>query len=86
LKGQRLFEYSLLCAELLAKGHARSGDPIALAAYLGSGQKAGNSLLKFAFAYAQQVERDFETFRKALRNGKLGGRRRGSTRTDSNVS
>lgn len=71
LKGRRLLEYSLLCAELLAKGHARSGDPIALAAYIGSGQKAANSLVKFAFDYARQVEADYETFRKALRNGKL---------------
>jgi uncharacterized protein (DUF2252 family) len=82
LKGQRLLEYSLLCAELLAKGHARSGDPIALAAYSGSGQRAANSLLKFAFEYARQVEEDFDTFRKALRNGKLGA----SVKKTSSVS
>ena len=71
LKGQRLAEYSRLCAELLAKGHARSGDPIALAAYIGSGSKAAASLLRFAVEYADQVEADYEIFTKAWKKGKL---------------
>lgn len=71
LRGRKLLEYSRLCAELLAKGHARSGDPMAIAAYLGSGQKAATALLRFAFRYADQVKADYLVFCKAFRGGKL---------------
>ena len=69
LKGERLVEYSRVCAELLAKAHARSGDPAALAAYLGGSTKAERALLEFALKYAEQVERDFAAFSKALKRG-----------------
>jgi uncharacterized protein (DUF2252 family) len=65
LKGNRLIEYGRVCAELLAKGHARSGEPAVLAAYLGRAGKAEKALAQFALAYAEQVEKDYETFRKA---------------------
>jgi len=71
LKGRRLIEYGRLCAELLAKGHARSGDPIAIAAYLGNSGKAADSLLGFAMNYAAQVEADYKTFVKAWKSGTL---------------
>jgi uncharacterized protein (DUF2252 family) len=71
LQGERLAEYSSVCAELLAKGHARSGHPVAIAAYIGNSGKAERALVRFALAYADQVEKDFETFRKALRRGLL---------------
>ncbi len=67
LKGDRLIEYGRVCAELLAKGHARSGNPVVLADYLGSGAKAEKALCKFALSYARQVESDYELFRKALK-------------------
>ena len=71
LQGERLAEYSSVCAELLAKGHARSGHPVAMAAYIGNAGKVQRALVRFALAYADQVEKDFENFRKALRRGLL---------------
>jgi uncharacterized protein (DUF2252 family) len=71
LSGKRLVEYSRVCAELLAKGHARSGDPLVLASYLGRSDKAARALQQFAVKYADQVEADYEKFRKALKRGDL---------------
>ena len=82
LKGDRLVEYGRVCAELLAKGHARSGEPAVLAAYLGPGTKAQKALSRFALAYAGRVQADYDAFRKALKNRflqdamKLAGRQR----------
>lgn len=69
LDGRRLAEYGRICAELLAKGHARSGEPAALAAYLGRSDKAARALVQFAVKYADQTEKDFQVFKKALKNG-----------------
>src|SRR5215813_1645046 len=69
LGGRRLAEYSRVCAELLAKSHARSGDPVALASYLGRSGKAERALLQFAVKYADQTEADLRTLRKALKGG-----------------
>jgi hypothetical protein len=71
LKGDRLIEYSRVCAELLAKGHARSGDPVVLAGYLGRPGKTEKALSQFALAYAEQVESDYQAFLKALKHGFL---------------
>jgi uncharacterized protein (DUF2252 family) len=71
LKGGRLVEYARVCAELLARGHARSGEPALLADYLGRPGKAEKALLQFALAYAAQVEKDYEAFRKGLKRGLL---------------
>jgi uncharacterized protein (DUF2252 family) len=71
LSGRRLAEYSCACAELLAKGHARSGEPAALTSYLGRSGKAERALLQFAVKYADQTEADYETFKKALKRGVL---------------
>jgi len=71
LQGKRLATYSRVCGELLAKGHARSGTPVALAAYLGRSDKAERALLQFAVHYADQVEADHVAFRKALKHGFL---------------
>jgi uncharacterized protein (DUF2252 family) len=69
LQGKRLVEYGRVCAEMLAKGHARSGDPVMLAAYLGSSEKAPRALQQFALLYADQVEADYNEFRRALKRG-----------------
>jgi uncharacterized protein (DUF2252 family) len=71
LKGNRLLEYGKVCAELLAKGHARSGDPALLADYLGRPGKAEKGLLQYSVAYADQVEKDYQAFLKALKLGLL---------------
>jgi len=71
LKGDRLLEYGKVCAELLAKGHARSGDPALLADYLGRPGKAEKGLLQYALGYAGQVEEDYKAFLQALKRGLL---------------
>ncbi len=69
LNGRRLAEYSSVCAELLAKGHARSAEPATLASYLGSSDKAARALLEFAVKYADQTEQDFRALKRALKKG-----------------
>ena len=59
--------YADVCGELLARGHARAGDPVALAAYLGSSGRFDDAIHTFAHAYADKTERDWETFCKWLK-------------------
>jgi uncharacterized protein (DUF2252 family) len=63
--------YARLCGATLARAHARSGDRIAIAAYLGRGDAFDRAVADFAVAYADQNERDFETFAYAVRTGRL---------------
>jgi uncharacterized protein (DUF2252 family) len=69
LGGRRLAAYSRICGELLAKGHARSSEPAALASYIGNSEKAERALLQFAESYADQTQKDFETMQRALQRG-----------------
>lgn len=71
LEGTGLTEYARVCGEVLAKGHARSGDPMQLAGYCGSGNKLDDALAEFADRYADQTERDFEALKKAIKAGKI---------------
>ncbi|HTX41822.1 MAG TPA: DUF2252 domain-containing protein [Acidobacteriaceae bacterium] len=64
LKGQGLIDYAEMCGELLARGHARSGDACVLAGYLGSGAKFAAAIAKFASAYADQTEADWKELKK----------------------
>jgi len=64
LEGQGLIEYAQMCGELLARGHARSGDACLIAGYLGNGQKFATALRKFAEAYADQTEKDWRELKK----------------------
>ena len=65
LKGAGLIAYAEVCGELLARGHARSGDVQIIVGYLGSGGSFGEALVNFAVAYADQTEADWETLRKS---------------------
>ena len=60
LAGGGLEAYAGICGELLARGHARSGDPLTVAAYLGSGEGLAEALGKFGALYADQTEKDWE--------------------------
>lgn len=71
LVGTGLTEYAITCGEVLAKGHARSGDPAVLAGYLGGNDRWDKALAKFAFAYADQTTQDHERFIAAIRNRKI---------------
>lgn len=66
--------YAKLCGWTLARAHARSGDPVAIAAYLGKGHVFDRALAAFATAYADRNERDFERLREAVRTGRLDPR------------
>ncbi len=68
---QGMKTYGELCAHTLARAHARSGDRIAIAAYLGNSNAFEKALARFAESYADQNERDYEAFVKACRSGRL---------------
>ncbi len=68
LKGNALMQYARVCGELLAKGHARSGDPCAFYGYMGNSPKFDKGVAKFAIAYADQTEKDFKEFTRAMRS------------------
>lgn len=63
--------YGRLCAWTLARAHARSGDPVALAAYLGDDDAFDRAVTTFAEAYADQNDRDYEAFTAAIASGRL---------------
>ena len=71
MQGNGLTEYARVCGEVLAKGHARSGDPMQLAGYCGAGSKLDDAMAEFADRYAEQTMRDFEALRKAITAGKI---------------
>jgi len=60
-----------LCGWTLARAHARSGDPVAIASYLGSSQSFDEALVAFANTYADQNERDYEAYMIEIRSGRL---------------
>ncbi len=62
LKGDGLIQYAEICGELLARGHARSGDPLVLDGYIGASGKFDLAVTEFAQQYADQTERDYQTF------------------------
>jgi uncharacterized protein (DUF2252 family) len=66
-----LTEYANLCAWTLARAHARSGDPVAIAAYLGTSDQFDRAVTDFSQRYADQNERDYESFVGAIRSGRL---------------
>ena len=63
--------YAHWCGWTLARAHARSGDPIAIAAYLGARDAFDRSVTDFAERYADQNERDFQAFTDAIGSGRL---------------
>ncbi len=71
LKPGGMVAYGRLCAWTLARAHARSGDRIAIASYLGGGRVFDSAIAEFAEAYADQNDRDFAAFAEAVRSGRL---------------
>jgi uncharacterized protein (DUF2252 family) len=64
-------EYAKSCGAALARAHARTGDAAQLAGYLGSGDAFEHAIARFAVAYADQTERDYAAFERAVRAGRL---------------
>jgi uncharacterized protein (DUF2252 family) len=67
--------YGRLCGWTLARAHARSGDRIAIAAYLGGGTAFDEALVTFAEAYADQNERDYAALAEAVESGRVKAER-----------
>jgi uncharacterized protein (DUF2252 family) len=68
-KAMRL--YAQMCGWTLARAHARSGDRIAIASYLGTGDAFDRAIADFAEAYADQNERDHQALVKAVEDGRV---------------
>jgi len=71
LAGSGLAAFGEVCGELLARGHARSGDPLVIAGYLGNGEAFAEALARFGALYADQTEKDWQALR---RSGKVDTR------------
>jgi hypothetical protein len=63
--------WGLMCGWTLARGHARSGDRIAIGSYLGKSDVFDRAIADFSVAYADQNERDYEELKDAVRSGRL---------------
>jgi uncharacterized protein (DUF2252 family) len=68
LKADGLLEYAAVCGETLARGHARSGDPGVIAGYIGASSRFDAAIVRFAAAYVEQTERDWQAFLSSRSN------------------
>lgn len=71
LSNKTLPRFARLCGHTLARAHARSGDAVALAAYLGKGNEFDRAITAFSASYADQVESDFAAFTAAIASGRI---------------
>jgi uncharacterized protein (DUF2252 family) len=74
MRPRDLHWYGELCGWTLARAHARTGDRIAIAAYLGSGDAFEQAVTRFAESCADQNDRDYEALRAAVRSGRITAR------------
>lgn len=63
--------YARICGHTMARGHARSGDPVALSAYMGKGDNLDRAIGSFAEAYAERNAQDYAAFRAAIDDGRI---------------
>lgn len=70
-KPSTLVSYAIMCGWALARAHAKAGDAAMIDGYLGSKDTFDDALAKYSVAYADQAERDFETFQSAIRSGRI---------------
>jgi uncharacterized protein (DUF2252 family) len=71
MSARELTVYASLCGETLARAHARSGDRIAIASYLGGGSVFDEAIADFAEVYGDRNERDFEAAEAAASKGEI---------------
>jgi uncharacterized protein (DUF2252 family) len=69
----RLTEFATACGKVLARAHARTGDPIAIAAYIGNGRRFEEALGAFAINYAKQTVRDLRQLSDSIARGAIPG-------------
>ena len=63
--------YARICGETLARAHARSGDRVAIASYLGHSDRFDRAIAEFAAGYADQNDRDYAAFADAVASGRV---------------
>jgi uncharacterized protein (DUF2252 family) len=68
---QALIDYAKICGWALARAHAKAGDAATVAGYMGTGDRFDRAMTRYASAYADQVERDYAAFLKAIRSGRI---------------
>ena len=73
LADETLPYHAVLCGSALARAHARSGDPVAIDAYMGRSDAFTKAMRRFARRYADQNERDHAQLVAAIRRGKVDG-------------
>jgi uncharacterized protein (DUF2252 family) len=66
-----MMQFAEHCGATLARAHARTGEPATISGYIGKSDKFDRSIAEFSIAYADQAERDYESFVKAIRKGRL---------------
>ena len=71
MKPRELAAYAEICGHTLARAHARSGDAVAIGAYLGSGDAMDQALAEFAELYADQNELDYAALTAAVKSGRV---------------
>lgn len=71
MEPDEMMVYGKMCAWTLARAHARSGDRIAISAYLGESDVVDTALAEFAVAYADQNERDYQALAAAKESGRI---------------
>ena len=74
LVGPRLAEFAIACGEVLARAHARTGDPVAIDGYIGKGPAFVNAIARFAHLYADQNERDHAQLVSGIASGAVESR------------
>jgi uncharacterized protein (DUF2252 family) len=71
LDPEALAVYGRMCAWTLARAHARTGDRVAIAAYVGTSDRFDKAILAFSHAYADQSQRDYQALAAAVESGRI---------------
>lgn len=71
LVGEVLYNFAGMCGWVLARAHSKAGDAARLSGYLGRSDRIDEAVADFAHAYADQCERDYEIFTRAIRAGRI---------------
>jgi hypothetical protein len=71
LVGPVFYNFAGMCGWALARAHAKSGNAVRLAGYIGQSERLDEAMVDFAQAYADQCERDYALFMRAVRSGKI---------------
>jgi hypothetical protein len=78
-EGESLSDYAELCGRTLARAHARSGEPAAIAGYMGKSEALDDAIASFAMAYADQTNTDYAALVKAKGATKAPAKANGRT-------